>query len=88
MGCSITFKRKAWRFLRNAPKDVVDRINERLQQLADNPMCEEKLKPPLHELCKTRVGSYRIAYLLRPCNVIIVAIGERESFYDKLLRSL
>jgi len=88
LSCSLILKRKAKKFLKNAPKDIVDRISERLQQLAKNPKCNEKLKPPLQELCKTRVGSYRIAYLLKPCSVIIIAIGKRESFYDKLIHGL
>jgi len=86
--CTITYRRQAKKFLKDAPEDIADRIRERIQQLAENPKCDEKLKPPLQELCKTRVGPYRIAYLLKPCNVIVVAIGERESFYDKLRHSL
>lgn len=88
MECNLELRRKAEKFMRNAPRDVADRISKRLQQLAKNPECEERLRGPLRELCKTRVGSHRIVYLLKPCNIIVVAIGRRESFYDKLTRSL
>ncbi|MEL9941207.1 MAG: type II toxin-antitoxin system RelE/ParE family toxin [Ignisphaera sp.] len=78
MGCSLDIKKSARKFLEKAPKDITNRVSERLQQLAEKPICEEKLKPPLEELCKTRVGSYRVAYLLKPCNIVVVAIGERK----------
>lgn len=84
MGCDLDFRRNAEKFLKRASETMLNRINERLEQLANNPICEEKLKPPLQSFCKTRVGSYRIVYLLRPCSIIIVAIGERESIYYEL----
>ncbi len=88
MSCSLVLKRKAEKFLKNATKNVVDRVGERLRQLVENPRYDERLKPPLQELYKTRVDPYRIAYLLKPCNVIVVEIGERENFYEKLMHSL
>ena len=46
------------------------------------------MKPPIEELCKTRVGSYRIAYLPEPCNIVVVDIGKRGSIYDELKHGL
>ena len=84
MICRIELSRNAEKFLKKAPRDTAERIHERLRELSENPVCEERLRGVLKELCKSRVGSYRIAYLLRPCTVIVVDIGHREKFYDKL----
>ncbi len=84
MACSVELLRKAEKFLRKAPQDAVERIEGRLGELAENPICDEKLEPPLDKLCKTRVGHYRIAYKLEPCKIIVVHIGQRRSFYDEL----
>uniref|UniRef100_A0A7C4FGT4 Type II toxin-antitoxin system RelE/ParE family toxin n=1 Tax=Ignisphaera aggregans TaxID=334771 RepID=A0A7C4FGT4_9CREN len=74
MRCSIEYKRKAKKFLENYPRDIVERVKTRLKELSENPVCEEELERPLQELCKTRVGSYRIAYLVKPCNIVVVDI--------------
>jgi len=85
--CSIEYRRKAKKFLENHPRDIVARVETRLEELSQHPICEEKLEPPLQELCKTRVGSYRIAYLTKPCSIIVVAIDKRERIYDELRHS-
>ncbi len=84
MVCNVKLMRKAEKYLRSASQAVVERISERLDELSKNPKCEEKLEPPLEKLCKTRVGSYRIAYYLEPCNITVVYIGHRGSFYEEL----
>ena len=88
MACEVKLNRSAEKFLRRAPKDLVERINERLRELSDNPVCEERLKGTLRDLCKSRIGDYRIAYQLKPCIVIVIDIGHRDRFYDKLKRLL
>jgi len=65
----------AEKFLRNASKDVAERAGARLRE------------PPLRELCKTRIGSYRVVYLIKPCNITVVHISKRESVYDELKHS-
>lgn len=88
MRCNIELGGKARKFFRKAPRDVIERIEKRLNEVSENPICEEKLKPPIEELCKTRVGSYRIAYLPEPCNIVVVDIGKRGSIYDELKHGL
>ena len=56
---------------------------ERLRELAGNPLCERRLRPPLKGLCRARAGPCRIAYKLEPCSAIVVAVGEREGFYGR-----
>jgi len=82
----LTLEEEPRSFLKNASKDVANRIQERLQQLSNNPICEEKLKGSLQDLCKTIVGHYRIMYLLKPCSITVVYTDKRESIYDKLRR--
>lgn len=91
MVCEITYGRQAKKSLEDlerTSKSMANRIKERIQQLAENPICDEKLKPPFQEFCKTRVGHYRIVYLLKSCSIIVVYIRKREDFYDKLRRIL
>jgi len=84
LSCEVKLSRSAEKFLKNASKNLVKRINERLKELSESPICEERLKGILKEFCKSRVGDYRIAYQLKPCTIIVIDIGHRERFYDKL----
>ncbi|MHC1600943.1 MAG: type II toxin-antitoxin system RelE family toxin [Candidatus Nezhaarchaeales archaeon] len=88
MACEVKLSRSAEKFLKRAPRDLAERIDERLRELSENPICEERLKGALRGLCKTRVGDYRIVYQLKPCTVMVIDIGHRERFYDKLKRLL
>ena len=88
MICEVKLSRSAEKFLRRAPKDLVERISERLKELSSNPVCEERLKGTLKDLCKSRIGDHRIAYQLKQCMVTIVDIGHKDRFYDKLKRLL
>ena len=88
MACEVKLGRSARKFLEKAPKDLAERINERLRELSENPVCDERLKGTLRDLCKTRIGDYRIAYQLKPCTVTVIDIGHRRRFYDELGRLL
>ena len=88
MVCEVKLGRSTGKFLRRAPRDLAERINERLRELSENPVCEERLKGTLRDLCKSRIGDYRIAYQLKPCTVIVIDVGHRDRFYDKLKRLL
>ena len=88
MACEVKLSRSAEKFLRRAPEDLTARINERLRELSENPVCGERLKGTLRDLCKTRIGDYRIVYQSKPCTIIVVDIGHRGKFYDKLKRLL
>jgi mRNA-degrading endonuclease RelE of RelBE toxin-antitoxin system len=53
VACSVKLLRKAEKFLRKAPQNAVERIEGRLGELAENPICDEKLEPPLDKLFDT-----------------------------------
>jgi len=63
---------------------VITRIEERLRELSENPICEKRLKGRLEGLCRTSVSSYRIVYAVNLCTIIVVCIGRRESIYEEL----
>jgi len=84
LSCKVKLYKSVKKFLKKISKDLAERINKRLSELSKNPMCEEKLKGNLRDLCKSRVGSYRIAYLLKSCTIIVVDIDHGGRFYDKL----
>lgn len=84
MGCRAELRGKSKRILETLPNDVITRVEERLRELSENPICEKRLKGRLEGLCRARVGSYRIVYAVKPCTIIVVYIGRRESIYEEL----
>jgi len=83
LSCTPRFEKPAKKAVSSLPKSISERIHKRLEELAQNPLCQEKLKGRLKDLCKMRVGNYRIIYYLKPCNIIIRVV-KRENFYEKL----
>ncbi|WP_054842095.1 type II toxin-antitoxin system RelE/ParE family toxin [Vulcanisaeta distributa] len=68
----VEFSREAERSLRDLPNDVRDRILERINELANSPICEKELKGTLRGgLCRARVGDYRIIYQINHTQRII-----------------
>jgi mRNA-degrading endonuclease RelE of RelBE toxin-antitoxin system len=84
LSCKLKFEKPAEKAISSLPEMVSKRIHKRLEELAQEPSCEERLKGKLKNLCKMRIGNYRVIYYLLPCTVIIIRIGKRESFYEKL----
>jgi mRNA-degrading endonuclease RelE of RelBE toxin-antitoxin system len=82
--CKLEFERPAQKELTGLPETVSKRIQERLLEIAQNPSCDETLRGKLSNLCKTRVGDYRIIYYPAQCTIIIIRIGKRENIYEKL----
>jgi len=84
LGCRVELGGRSREILETLQKDMVPKIEERSKELSENPICERKLKGRLEGLCRTRVGSYRIIYMVKPCTIIVVYIGKRESIYEEL----
>jgi len=72
LGCKVELGGRSREILETLQKDVVSKIEERLKELSENPICEKKLKERLENLCRTRVGSYRVIYMVKPCTIIVV----------------
>jgi mRNA-degrading endonuclease RelE of RelBE toxin-antitoxin system len=76
MGCKLELERPVQKLLQRLQDDVAERIKKRMERLAENPICEKKLKGRLKGYCRSRIGEYRIIYRLLPCHVIVVRIGD------------
>jgi addiction module RelE/StbE family toxin len=84
MGCKLELERPVQKLLQRLQDDVAERIKKRMERLAENPICEKKLKGRLKGYCRSHIGEYRIIYRLQPCHVIVVRIGGREHVYEAL----
>jgi mRNA-degrading endonuclease RelE of RelBE toxin-antitoxin system len=84
MGCKLELERPVQKLLQRLQDDVAERIKRRMERLAENPICEKKLKGRLKGYCRARIGEDRIVYRLLPCHVIVVRIGGREHVYEAL----
>jgi len=65
-----------------------ERIWRRLEELAQNLLCEERLKGRSKDLCKMHVGNYRVIYYLMSCNIIIIKAGRAFTRSSKLQKGL
>jgi len=52
--CKVELGNRSREILETPQKDVVSKIEERLKELSENPICEKKLKGRLEGLCRTR----------------------------------
>ncbi|MEW6489498.1 MAG: type II toxin-antitoxin system RelE/ParE family toxin [Thermodesulfobacteriota bacterium] len=81
---SVRWKRSALRELRVLPKDVLRRVLERAERLADDPFPEgvRKLASAEHTY-RLRVGGYRIVYSVQSSllTIEIIRVGHRREVY-------
>ncbi len=79
----ITFKSSVAKDLRAIPTADVQRILNRIDELAENPRAYGCIKLSGNELYRVRQGSYRIVYEIRDGELIVVVIkvGHRSSVY-------
>jgi len=89
MAWNIEFDPAARRELEKLDKSVSDRIlrflRERVAKLDDPRAIGERLKGPLREFWKYRVGDYRLICSLKDDRlvVIIIHVGHRREFYNR-----
>ncbi len=89
MAWNIEFDPAARRQLEKLDKSVSDRIlrllHERVARLDDARAIGERLKGPLREFWKYRVGDYRLICSLKDDRlvVIIIHVGHRREFYNR-----
>ena len=83
--------------LEGAQKDFEDAspkvrgcILRALDRLAQKPTLAKKLSGDLNDVYSYRFGTpageFRIAFVRQPQKLIVIAIGPREGFYDRLKR--
>lgn len=80
----VELKRAALRALRRLPKNVVERIERKIDSLAINPRPQDyKRMQSDEELYRVRVGDWRIIYAILDDKliVLVVDIGPRGGIY-------
>ena len=80
----IVFKQSVAKDLRPIPNQDVQRILERIDQLAHDPRPPESIKLTGAEKYRLRQGDYRILYTIEDdiVTVTIVKIGHRRDVYQ------
>ena len=87
MSYRVLLHPKAAEFLRNSEEDVVQRIEERLKELCEEPAGKgERLRHSTYY--RLRIGDYRAIYMLEEGEhkVIVLFIGHRRNVYDDFSR--
>lgn len=82
---SVVFKRSVYKDLRRVPKKDVDRIFQRIDEIADAPRGPGCEKLSGQERYRARQGVYRIIYEIVNEDLIItvVKIGHRGDVYNR-----
>ena len=82
----VLISRRAERVLRRLPRDVLLRIGQAIDALAQNPNPPGSKKLTGHDLDRIRVGSWRIIYAIRDEElvVLILTIAPRGEAYRNL----
>lgn len=82
---NIVFTKQAYKSLRRVPRDVVARIRERLDQLAEDPYVQNPNITKLQNRpgYRLRVGDWRVIYDVQEGELIILVlkIGSRGGVY-------
>jgi mRNA interferase RelE/StbE len=87
LGWRVTVHKAAEKALRKLPKNLAARLVETLERLPGNPVPvgAAPLKG-MSDVCRVRVGDYRIAYSLNRTNrqILVTHIGHRKHVYRNL----
>ena len=82
----MEFSSAAKKFLKKAEKDVVARIVERTEKLAEDPFPKEvkRVVNRTEKIFRVRVGDYRIQYIVQheKSLIYITDIDKRERAYE------
>jgi len=84
MGYKIEVTRAARRVLESLPRDVLKRVDAKIQALAEDPRSQDaKMLRGSKGLLRVRVGDYRIIYQVEEDRlvVLVVRIGHRREVY-------
>lgn len=75
---------KARDFLKKLDKQIKDRIENKLKDLANNPELGKPLVGQLSRLWSLRIGDYRAIYQIKNSELLILVlnIGHRKNIYD------
>ena len=82
-GYELFFKESVWKDLTSIPKNDVQRIIARIEQLANDPGPPGCEKLTGHELYRIRQGNYRIVYSIQDneLTIWVIRVGHRKEVY-------
>jgi len=80
--CKVEEKPSFKRSLRKLDEETNRRVKEAINILKRNFSLVKPLKGKLKNLWRYRVGKYRIVYLPKPCHIILILIGHRDTVYS------
>lgn len=88
MPYSVQIQRKPRHFLKSAPPEVQEPIEEKILELYENPRPQgsKRFGDKRKKRYRIRVGKYRIVYDVRKREllIVIVGIGPRGDVYKKI----
>jgi mRNA interferase RelE/StbE len=81
----IVFTKQAYKSLRRIPKNVVDRIRKKLDQIAKDPLANHSNVTKLRNRpgYRMRIGDWRVIYEIREEELLInvLKVGSRGEIY-------
>ena len=81
----IAFTKQAYKSLRRIPKNVVDRIRKKLDQIAEDPFATHPNVSKLQNRpgYRVRIGDWRVIYDIRNEELVIMVlkVGSRGDIY-------
>ncbi|MCI4463014.1 MAG: type II toxin-antitoxin system RelE/ParE family toxin [Caldisericum sp.] len=79
----IKWKESAVKSVSKFPKEIRERIVEKVDELRDSPFLGEPLSGDLKGLRRIKIGDYRIIYFVDTDKVIIIVVkvGHRSEIY-------
>ena len=81
----IVFTKQVYKSLRRIPRDVVDRMRKRLDQMAEDPYAQYANVTRLQNRAgyQLRIGDWRVIYDIREDELVILVlkIGSRGDIY-------
>ncbi len=86
MKCDVIFSTAAARDYRNLDRQIIERVNARLAVLSESPLEQTYSKRLIGQgdLRSSRVGSWRILYVVDGAIINVVRIRHRREVYNDL----
>lgn len=84
----IKIDKRVEKDLKKIPKQDINKIFEAIDKLKENPFLGDILKSDLSDFRRIKLNKYRIAYIYEEnvLTILIIKIGHRKDFYEKLKR--
>jgi mRNA interferase RelE/StbE len=80
----VTYSNQAVKFLKNCDRNLAERVLEKIEKLAENPILPETIKLKGDEILRVRVGKIRVLYIVKSNDktILVAKIDKRCHVYD------